>query len=859
MATNDKRLIQSKIKEYAGPMSEMPATLPFGDYYFAEDTQVLYKYNYQGIPIQIGADGSQGDTIYTADNSIVGTNRIVTLNDLGDAEIYLGFHGIGSGNKESNIQIYSDEVLLNSNFDGQITLEATDTQDNTTFSSSSGVQITNSESKLIHEVGDGIGGTLSESSIKVDINGMLVVDTTANTGMMYADDYSAQWTDRSIVDKAYVDNNGGGSSNTIYESDGEINSNRTVTGVAGRELRFEMYDSSISTYYNRGEFYIRPDSVTIAHYTGDETGGNLSETSLKLDSNQIIAQSDNENFEGIKYGGDYSSTFTERTLVDKEYVDNAIAGSDTFYDGDGTISGTRTVTVDDYGSLQYFIYNGITDPDDGIGFFTLDYESFQLGFQDTTNGIVRSSFSWVDGVGFELEDDNLQLGIRYKEDYSANYGPRSLVDKSYVDGQVTALEWGNITGTLNSQTDLQDALNLKINLPSEINQGNQRSIVMLSADGDDLDYTSDIKIDEISQQTFFKHGGQTSSAHEIVFRDSSEVDQFIINKDHIPGKLQTFSGNNLQLNSWIIPETSIDVFTLPQFDGNNGEILSTDGSGNLTFIEIPGGGDMLKSVYDPSNKDTDTFDMDNMDEGATNKILTSSERSEIASNTSKISYTDASAVALNTAKISFDSTSSTRLANTSGTNTGDQDLSGLALKSNVLELDNTDSFTPTTDYMPATKKYVDDNASGGSYGLLSARYEATSSTSIDSATDTLIAFESQAFADAGFTNTTSTLKTVTETARYRINSSVSINGTGSNYRWTGQMSIRKNGIDIIGSVVGGYIRATNNSFDTYIAIDGMFELTANDTIEIVIKKISSVSGTAASVIGMTSLELTKMN
>ena len=36
------------------------------------------------------------------------------------------------------------------------------------------------------------------------------------------------------------------------------------------------------------------------------------------------------------------------------------------------------------------------------------------------------------------------------------------------------------------------------------------------------------------------------------------------------------------------------------------------------------------------------------------------------------------AILLNTNKISFDSTSSTRLANTSGTNTGDQDVSGLA-------------------------------------------------------------------------------------------------------------------------------------------------------------------------------------
>ena len=54
----------------------------------------------------------------------------------------------------------------------------------------------------------------------------------------------------------------------------------------------------------------------------------------------------------------------------------------------------------------------------------------------------------------------------------------------------------------------------------------------------------------------------------------------------------------------------------------------------------------------------------------------------------------------------------TVIGNTSGTNTGDQDLSGLAVKTNVLELNNTTAFTPDADYEPATKKYVDDNAGG---------------------------------------------------------------------------------------------------------------------------------------------------
>ena len=56
------------------------------------------------------------------------------------------------------------------------------------------------------------------------------------------------------------------------------------------------------------------------------------------------------------------------------------------------------------------------------------------------------------------------------------------------------------------------------------------------------------------------------------------------------------------------------------------------------------------------------------------------------------------------------------IGNTSGTNTGDQDLSSLALKTNVLELDNTVAFTPDADYEPATKKYVDDSiTAGGGY------------------------------------------------------------------------------------------------------------------------------------------------
>jgi hypothetical protein len=102
------------------------------------------------------------------------------------------------------------------------------------------------------------------------------------------------------------------------------------------------------------------------------------------------------------------------------------------------------------------------------------------------------------------------------------------------------------------------------------------------------------------------------------------------------------------------------------------------------------------------------------------------------------------------------------LGNTSGTNTGDQDLSGYALKSNVLEKDNTTAYTPTTDYHPATKKFVEDSITeaGGHtyeqiYDLVGTMVTGNTETGItvtyDDATDKLN-FEVASQTDNNFTD-----------------------------------------------------------------------------------------------------------
>ena len=84
---------------------------------------------------------------------------------------------------------------------------------------------------------------------------------------------------------------------------------------------------------------------------------------------------------------------------------------------------------------------------------------------------------------------------------------------------------------------------------------------------------------------------------------------------------------------------------------------------------------------------------------------------------SNVPNTDFTAdVAANTAKISFDAVSSARLANTSGTNTGDQDLSGYSLTSH----NHTGVYAPVLgaddNYVTDAEKVVIGNTSGTNTG-----------------------------------------------------------------------------------------------------------------------------------------------
>ena len=108
------------------------------------------------------------------------------------------------------------------------------------------------------------------------------------------------------------------------------------------------------------------------------------------------------------------------------------------------------------------------------------------------------------------------------------------------------------------------------------------------------------------------------------------MNQVPLNKNELPLVREILTKYKQGYISGLIPGSNITLTP----SGCRNKIISSTGDG--------GSGDMLRSTYDPTNKNADAFSMENMIEGATKKILTSAER--------------------------------TKLNNLSGTNTGDQDL-----------------------------------------------------------------------------------------------------------------------------------------------------------------------------------------
>ncbi len=118
----------------------------------------------------------------------------------------------------------------------------------------------------------------------------------------------------------------------------------------------------------------------------------------------------------------------------------------------------------------------------------------------------------------------------------------------------------------------------------------------------------------------------------------SAGDVSLVREDDMLEAIPYEDGETYNKDQWAIQGKKIYICNVT--GAQTGTFASNSDKWDLLSTEI---GDVLKSVIDPTGKNSDAFSMANMDETTTKKVLTNTERSEIAANTSKLSGIQAGA------------------------------------------------------------------------------------------------------------------------------------------------------------------------------------------------------------------------
>lgn len=231
-------------------------------------------------------------------------------------------------------------------------------------------------------------------------------------------------------------------------------------------------------------------------------------------NNSILISSTDPNFKGARYNNDFSANFVNRSLVDKEYVDNAIAGggwplggtgfltADVIIDG---VTGSYDVNIGGLPFASEFINDFNVTGNGTIKLFTtgtqVDLRLYNsdagqtygaMGIDNSLGTYILGSYNEIsqfpiilasrqfdvtgsDGVNFTIggfttgttftDNRSATSGIEYGADYSAGYSDRSLVDKAFVlaavaggassgSGITIASGLVNLGGALTQTTDI---------------------------------------------------------------------------------------------------------------------------------------------------------------------------------------------------------------------------------------------------------------------------------------------------------------------------------------------------------------------------------------------------------------------
>ena len=334
--------------------------------------------------------------------------------------------------------------------------------------------VTDNKAGIFGHAGSGANVTLGVENDNSDVKRIEIYDSgngaswygirvtdnqTGAKGMYYNDDYSDNFTPRSLVDKAYV--TGLTSQGILTANNGltKVGDNVVLGGALTGDTSITLtgstaYDMDLS-WDNEGLYYVNQKlSSDKGFYV---SGGSAASTTritfaVNAHASLICSYNDNSiscmshnggqikvcgsgpNFHGIYYHADYESNFNNCSLVTKEYVDGAT----------GSLSASNGLTrVGDNITLGGAL-TGDTAIDGTYGFDlgeTTALREFNLTTTQNIDLTTGSGFAMnLNSGGQVVITSANNAGACFAADYSGSYNDCSIVDKKYVDDQITANE-----------------------------------------------------------------------------------------------------------------------------------------------------------------------------------------------------------------------------------------------------------------------------------------------------------------------------------------------------------------------------------------------------------------------------------
>ena len=283
---------------------------------------------------------------------------------------------------------------------------------------------------------------------------------SGNGGLSSPKDFTNTGDPLSFAQKKYVDDTISASTPTLQTvlDNGNTATNpdnlntirlNTSTGQADFQFQDSNKNQSNMLSHSLGSTLI---------YNSDVALGAIS---VGFSPNEFIVGSENSsgNYCGIKltaeealtYNSDYSSKFIQRSLVDKGWVENAIATSvqtanlqtvlDNNYIAQNSKATYKMALEDQDGNSQVSFHQ--QSPDGNL------MAGFNLNVTPVNNLAVFQAYTQHTDKYFAIS--LRENALEYHGDYSADYTDRSLVDKAYVDSKISSpleLSWSPWTNCI---------------------------------------------------------------------------------------------------------------------------------------------------------------------------------------------------------------------------------------------------------------------------------------------------------------------------------------------------------------------------------------------------------------------------